>query len=324
MEPTVKNYFRDVVASSPLAREFICGGNAGAVGIFIGVPFDLVKVRLQTNSHLYRNSWHCFTDTIRNEGLRGIYKGTMAPIMSQGAISSLLFAGEYSAMKILEPDLRPGELASRTNAFLAGAIGGLLQCVALVPADTIKCSMQVDNIMGSVDTKSSNTGARPVPKYSGMTDCATKLYRQGGISRLYRGFWATVIREVPSIGVYFSVYRIAKNEMTPSGEQTSTTATLIAGGLAGCASWMTIYPFDVIKSNIQIGIPPIDASTCSGTYEPPKGIFATGNELVRRHGWKVFTKGLGATMCRAFPVNAATFLVYEYLKDELLPSSSSD
>ena len=41
--------------------EFIAGGYAGSVGIFVGFPFDLIKVRLQSSPDVYAsNAISCF------------------------------------------------------------------------------------------------------------------------------------------------------------------------------------------------------------------------------------------------------------------------
>lgn len=39
-------------------------------------------------------------------------------------------------------------------------------------------------------------------------DCALKLYRNGGVKNLYVGTGATILRDLPASGVYFSVYDI--------------------------------------------------------------------------------------------------------------------
>ena len=35
------------------------------------------------------------------------------------------------------------------------------------------------------------------------------------------------------------------------GKSFGPVASLVCGGLAGCFSWIPIYPFDVIKTNMQ-------------------------------------------------------------------------
>lgn len=65
-------------------REFICGGIAGAIGIFVGFPFDLIKVKLQTNPSMYTSAIDCLRKTIKLDGYMGLYSGCIPPILMQG------------------------------------------------------------------------------------------------------------------------------------------------------------------------------------------------------------------------------------------------
>jgi Mitochondrial carrier protein len=306
-----------------VAMDLLCGGTAGSLGIFIGQPFDLVKIRLQTEPHIYPSALSCFAQTVSKEGFLSLYKGLAAPFFGQFAQNALIFAGESVALRYLEPNMtHHTEISGQTvtNVFLAGSFGGLLQCLVLVPADLIKCKMQVDH-------SSRKSGSqRP---YANSLDCATKIYKADGLAGLYRGFSVTACREVPAFGVYFFVYRWTLKFLngikvfapppqpaTLSPADTSShhhhharpspgLSTLVAGGLAGCASWTCIYPFDVIKSHVQTNT---DTKTTA---------MQTAAKLYKQHGPRIFVRGLGVCLARAFPVNAAVFYVLESLKSRL-------
>ena len=83
----------------------------------------------------------------------------------------------------------------------------------------------------------------------------------------------------------------------PSGEL-SLTAVMTAGGAAGVAMWIPVFPIDTVKSRLQSaeGRP-----TIGGTI---RGLYASG-------GLKAFFPGMGPAMARAVPANAATFLGVE-------------
>lgn len=76
----------------------------------------------------------------------------------------------------------------------------------------------------------------------------------------------------------------------------------LAGGTAGVLAWLMVYPADVIKSRIQ--------ATCAQESRY-KGIVDCAVRSYREEGWRVFTRGMGSTLSRAFFVNAAIFTVYE-------------
>lgn len=79
---------------------------------------------------------------------------------------------------------------------------------------------------------------------------------------------------------------------------------LVAGGSAGIASWAVATPMDVIKSRLQMAGPK------PGAY---RGVLDCVVSSARQEGPGVFFRGLTINSARAFPVNAVTFLSYEYL-----------
>lgn len=80
-------------------------------------------------------------------------------------------------------------------------------------------------------------------------------------------------------------------------------ASFIGGGIAGSATWALVYPIDVVKSVIQTA--PLNA-----TKEQLDATHVT-LKILRERGIGTFYRGLGVTVLRAFPVNAATFYFYE-------------
>ena len=142
------------------------------------------------------------------------------------------------------------------------------------------------------------------PKYSGGVDVVRQLYKEGGIKSVFRGSAMTLARDGPGSAAYFATYEYVKRKMTPKDPdgkaqgELSLTAVMVAGGAAGVAMWIPVFPVDTIKSRLQSaeGRP-----TIGGTI---KGLHANG-------GLKAFFPGFGPAMARAVPANAATFLGVE-------------
>lgn len=86
-----------------------------------------------------------------------------------------------------------------------------------------------------------------------------------------------------------------------SGQETVTTM-LVAGGLAGVASWVCCYPLDVVKTRLQAQSP--DSIRYSGIVDCIR-------KSVRDEGHGVLWRGLGTAVARAFVVNGAIFAAYE-------------
>ena len=87
---------------SPFCVYFASGMIAEALSCIVFVPTDVIKERLQvqgkTLSYGYRGSWDALQQIVRQEGLRGLFKGYGASLLSFGPFSALYFA-IYEAMK---------------------------------------------------------------------------------------------------------------------------------------------------------------------------------------------------------------------------------
>ena len=90
------------------------------------------------------------------------------------------------------------------------------------------------------------------PKYSGGLDVVKQLYQEGGIRSVFRGSAMTLARDGPGSAAYFAAYEYIKRSLTPKDERGNVTgelsmpAVLTAGGGAGIAMWIPVFPVDTI------------------------------------------------------------------------------
>lgn len=281
---------------SQFFQEAVYGGTAGACGVLVGYPLDLIKTRLQSMQEI-KSPLTIAKQLIEKEGFIGLYRGITAPVIAQFFMNGLSFAGDSLAMRILEPNTTNLEKAKFSNMIIAGMFGGFAQCIVLVPTDLVKCRLQTQQ-----DSSSSSSRSRQ----NGPFTCAYNIVKAEGIRGLYSGFLVTAFREIPSYGIYFCVYKkVVTLFKDPITNETSKFGIIFAGGLAGCASWTCVYPCDVVKTNIQL-------YSVNNKSKVPNPIEMT-MMLFRKHGIKVFLRGIEVTLIRAFPVNAITFYVYETL-----------
>ena len=245
----------------------------------------------------------CFQKIIHDDGLQGLFRGCLPPILAQGFIHALIFFGESFANRILEPETQSGFLSVTATQLIAGSFGGLLSCSILVPTEVIKCGMQA--------TKSSALNSSLWMDTVGEVQ---KLYRAEGIRGFFKGFTVTACRQIPSLAIYFYVYKTCRALLVSTTYMSDDIAIALSGGFAGCASWTTTYPLDVIKTNIQISSLESSHSPQEGARPIRKSVFQVAAALHRKHGFSVFYRGIGVCVLRAFPVNCVTFYVYEQFK----------
>ncbi|XP_053890477.1 solute carrier family 25 member 45 isoform X9 [Malaclemys terrapin pileata] len=189
--------------------------------------------------------------------------------------------------------------------WISGAVGLALghpmdtvKAVVLAPIDLIKVRLQ--NQLHSYGLRSP-AGASGT-QYRGPVHCAASIFRKEGVMGLFRGTWALVLRDTPTMAIYFLTYTSLCQAMTVQGREPGPMTVLVAGGCAGTASWILATPMDVIKARLQMdGVKGV-------SYH---GVLDCIRISVRHEGPQVFLKGLALNCIRAFPVNAVTFLSYE-------------
>ncbi|XP_012277169.1 mitochondrial carnitine/acylcarnitine carrier protein [Orussus abietinus] len=277
---------------SPI-KYFLSGGFGGICTVVCGHPLDTIKVRLQTmpkvgpkENPLYSGTWDCAKKTVTTEGIRGLYKGMLAPLCGIAPIFAMSFMGFGMGKKIQQR--HKDEKLTPIQLFYAGAFSGVFTTIIMAPGERIKCLLQVQH---------GNTK----PKYNGPMDCVKQLYREGGVRSIYKGTCATLLRDVPASGMYFMTYECLQRAMTPEGGKLGLLSTITAGGLAGIANWIVGMPPDVLKSRLQ--------TAPEGTYK--NGIRDVFTQLMREEGPRALYKGFTPVMLRAVPANAACFLGFE-------------
>eukprot|EP00026_Physarum_polycephalum_P014513 Phypoly_transcript_15035.p1 GENE.Phypoly_transcript_15035~~Phypoly_transcript_15035.p1 ORF type:complete len:177 (+),score=5.78 Phypoly_transcript_15035:398-928(+) len=163
------------------------------------------------------------------------------------------------------------------------------------PMDLFKCKMQVQKLGISKDPF----------VYRNAIDAGLKIFSHYGIRGVYRGIDATLMRNVPGSAVYFLVYELLKKQLG-----SNQFAIMTAGGIGGIAFWCSVYPFDVLKSTLQ-------ADSVDKSRRVYTGAFDCAKKIYKANGLRAFWRGFQTCLIRAFPVNAISFLTYEYVRSEL-------
>ncbi|CUM65674.1 uncharacterized protein PRCAT00003322001 [Priceomyces carsonii] len=284
------------VLDNSLSRKFkdiAAGFIGGATQVLIGQPADLVKIRLQTSSN-HTTSAHIIRDVLKNEGVLAFYKGTIPPLIGVGACVSLQFYGFHETKRYLLLKSNAKELSLWPQTYIAGAAAGIINTPVTSPVEQLRILSQ------------SNTSSQSNQLLSKIKQI---YYQEGLTNGIYRGFNITLLRETQAYGVWFLTYEFLIKTIIDwrkygSREEVSTPELLVSGALAGNALWLSSYPLDVIKSNIQS-----DKFGSESVYNA--SISKTTNIIWKNQGFRGFWKGLGPCLLRAIPCSAGTFASVE-------------
>jgi solute carrier family 25 (mitochondrial carnitine/acylcarnitine transporter), member 20/29 len=286
-------------AQTPLWKQFVSGGVGGAALVLVGHPLDTIKVKVQTMTVVpgkpppYSGTFDCAAKIIRAEGPRGLYRGMSSPLVGVTPMYALCFFGYGVGKKIFCQDQKadPQNLSELRlhRIALAGATSAVFSTPILAPLERVKCVLQV---------RGKELGKNATPIAVGK-----KIYAEGGIRSLNRGFMGTMSRDAVASLFYFGTYEALKFSFTPKdGSEISPWATLTAGGFAGMLNWAAALPIDTLKSKLQIAP--------EGKY--PNGMRSVFAETMRTEGFGSLYRGFAPVMIRAFPANAACFFAMEW------------
>lgn len=215
----VKNYL--------YLTSLISGGMAGLVVDVVLFPIDTIKTRLQSEKRFWRAG-----------GFRGIYNG-LGPAATGSVPSAALFFCTYESMKTLLAPYAHGQQAHLVN-MSSSAIAEVVACLVRVPVELAKQRRQV------AGTKYQNVTA---------TKILVQAYQTEGVFRgLYRGFGATILREIPFAFIQYPLWEYFKLHWTSVTQLPLTFLSVAvcgaaAGGIAG--KWLFSFLFLVLEMTLM-------------------------------------------------------------------------
>lgn len=250
--------------------KLVNGAIAGVVGVACTFPLDLCKTRLQDQRHLgaqkhYKNLADCLWKVARAEGVRGLYKGIGV---------NLLLINPEKALKLAVNDQLRQMYGGRRHTLplskemIAGGAAGFCQVVITTPMEMLKIQLQlagsqttaprIANSTTTVAAASSNVrtfGTNSSTAPQSALRIAHDLMRSKGISGIYRGLGATLLRDVPFSCIYFPLFAYLRLEFQGDGTHSHAPGplqSLMAGCTAAMIGSAAVTPLDVIKTRLQV------------------------------------------------------------------------
>lgn len=328
--PSSSNVFRAI-------KDIAFGSIAGMVSKVFEHPFDLIKVRLQSQvldpTARFNGPIDCLVRTWHNEGVRGLYRGLPAPVVGAMAENATLFLS-YNELQNLLRRLNPHPLSRDPTLLqlaLSGAGAGAITSFVLTPIELVKCKMQVqmlalDRPAAILSASASYTtvvtsGVASMTRNAlpGPISVLVSVIRKTGLRGLWLGQTGTLIRETGGGAVWFACkefvgIQLIQRRAKSHGVQLERKDILpwesaIAGACAGGAYNLSLFPADTVKSIMQTE----EELRPRGKGVPAPTFFGTAREMYKAQGIRGFYAGCGITVARSIPSSAIIFLIYDGL-----------
>ncbi|KAI9731336.1 MAG: S-adenosylmethionine transporter [Cirrosporium novae-zelandiae] len=262
---------------TPLSQAGALAGTTVDLSLY---PLDTLKTRLQSSKPIPITF-----------SLARIYSGVGSALVGS-APSAALFFTTYESSKSFLRHLRlteeqlaggPGQGTLSTHAepiehMLAASLGEVAACAVRVPTEVVKQRAQAGQYarsrqaLVSILNRRSNIGL-------------------GGVWReLYRGWNATILREVPFTIIQFPLWEGLKTWRVRSsgrGEDGTVTAieSAVFGSIAGAVAAGVTTPLDVLKTRMMLA-----------RERPKGGMVGMLTQILRESGPRAFFAGIGPRM----------------------------
>jgi len=282
-------------------------------------PLDLLKVRFAVSDGQssikknYRNISNAFSTIVREEGVRGLYKGVTPNCLGAGTAWGLYFLFYNSVKKRMLDSNQQQHLGPIKHMF-AGACAGALTTTITNPIWVVKTRLclQYGQISAATTTVPTSSGPNlsnvkeilPESKrYLGTWDALKKVYKYEGVSGLYRGYIPGLLG-VSHGAVQLAAYEEMKKmyltrHNLPSDHNLGTMQYLTCAALSKLLAASITYPYQVIRARLQ------------DQHVNYDGVLDVVRKTWRYESYQGFYKGFSAYLLHVTPNICIVFFVYE-------------
>lgn len=281
----------------PNAVKFLFGGTSGMAATCFVQPLDLVKNRMQvmkTVSGPRPSSATVLMGVVRNEGLATLYTGLSAGLLRQATYTTTRL-GVYTWLfeKFSKDGKPPSFLMKAGLGVTAGASGAFIG----TPAEVALIRMTSD-------------GTLPVDKrrnYKNVFNALARIYREEGLTTLWRGATPTMGRAMVVNAAQLSTYSQAKELILGTGYvKDGIFCHFLASMISGLVTTIASMPVDIAKTRLQ-SQKYVDGK---GEY---KGALDVLGKVIKSEGFFSLWKGFTPYYFRLGPHTVITFVFLEQM-----------
>ena len=226
-------------ASTEALRGVVCGLVYGATSPLVGHPLDSVKTRMQADARYAASSaLQTARAIVASEGLRGLYRGLLPPLLGSSVFRSVQFsvyAGAISAARESPLLMRevPGAGGLQLRVLAAGLASSVARALIETPLELVKVRRQMG--LGWLVAESAEQALRdPLRELRG----------------LYRGLGVTFLRTWGLMGSFFVFVDVLERKHADL-LAVPVLGPWMKGGVCTVAAWALVWPFEVIKNQVQ-------------------------------------------------------------------------
>ncbi|KAI1369345.1 mitochondrial dicarboxylate carrier protein [Xylaria arbuscula] len=305
------------------------GATAGLVSRFVIAPLDVVKIRLQLQSHslsdpqshagplrdgspIYKGTLRTLRHIVRHEGITGLWKGNVPAELMYVSYAAVQFTAYRSTTMLLhrvfgEDNKEQHRLPQAAESFISGAAAGAAATATTYPLDLLR-------------TRFAAQGNDRV--YTSLWRAIREIQRDEGVKGFFRGLSPGLAQIVPLMGIFFAIYESARLPLgqldLPWGSGDAT-----AGVLASVVAKTGVFPLDLVRKRIQVQGPTRSRYVHRNIPEYA-GTVRTIKQILKQERIRGLYRGLTVSLMKAAPASAVTMWTYERTLNLLISYGGDD
>lgn len=277
---------------------------------FIIAPLDVVKIRLQLQSHslsdplahqharggpIYKGTLPTLKAILALEGITGLWKGNVPAELMYICYSAIQFTTYRSTTQLLRAT--EFRFPSAAESFIAGASAGAVATAATYPLDLLRTRFAAQGPHDKV--------------YTSLWRAVVSIRRDEGYRGFFRGLNPALGQIVPFMGLFFAVYETLR---TPLGrfDLPFGGGEAAAGMMASVLAKTGVFPLDTVRKRIQVQGPTRRRYIHKNIPDYGRlGTIGTLRTILRMEGMRGLYRGLAVSLIKAAPASAITVWTYE-------------
>ncbi|KAI1329607.1 mitochondrial thiamine pyrophosphate carrier 1 [Xylariaceae sp. FL0255] len=304
------------------------GATAGLISRFVIAPLDVVKIRLQLQTHslsdplsyaklvgtgspVYKGTLRTLRHIVAHEGVTGLWKGNVPAEIMYVSYAAIQFTTYRSTTMLLRRFFPSGAeggesgsgggLSKAAESFVCGAAAGAMATATTYPLDLLR-------------TRFAAQGNDRV--YTSLRRAVLDIHRNEGFRGFFRGLSPGLAQIIPYMGIFFAMYetfRVPLAQMDlPWGSGDAT-----AGVFAGIVAKTGVFPLDLVRKRIQVQ-GPTRLLYIHKNIPEYTGTVRTIRTIVQMEGMRGLYRGLTVSLLKAAPGSAVTMWTYERVLNLLM------
>jgi hypothetical protein len=280
-------------ASPAFANALLAGWVSGAAGVLATHPLDTIRTRLQNVRPCAPiSNFQVINHVHSNLGMSGFFRGALPPVLLRGVTFSVQRSAIGIANQLIDRAFpQQDSFVQRHHGLIMGATGGLVSAFVDTPIILLKAMAQTHD-----RTKHRETIGQYLRE-------ARRVMRESGPKGFWSGFVPSACLAVPSWSMMYLVYDALRGDgiSKASGGAFMELSPPVAGALSAMLSWPLFYPFDVLRTRMQLA-----------KGERPFMHFA---RVHFSQPFAMWFPGMSMTLLRAAPRYAITFTILEWMQN---------